>query len=191
MASFKVYLADPLGCVSADLKLKINTQLQTWFKQCAGASGQAFDDAVVSWLASTPSLQPHELLLFFVPDRSKSIATELGKSPGDDSNGFTAWVSGATGAAVSEVYVSAVRANGARAAALGFHELMHNKLRLNDAMHAKGGLAADSVDEATQLSKTNVSDMGAALKNTTLQYMKGYESAATGRNDPLSRYYTI
>ncbi len=187
---FKVYLADPLVCVPSNMLLPININLQSMFKKCVDASGGAFSDALVHWLAYNPTPQLHELMLYFLPDREKSIAVEIGKTPSRTAAGSTGWTT-AQGA-VSEIYMSEVGKDADFAAALGFHELMHNKLRLTDPqLHPKGGLAGASVSNIAQLSNSNIADMAAALKNNAPQYAAGLMSAINGRNDQISRYYTF
>ncbi len=190
MAIFYVYLADPLGCVPSNMIAPININLQSIFKKCVAASGNAFSDAFVHWLAYKPTPQPHELMLYFLPDRGKSVVAEIGLSPSRTSAGSTGWTT-AQGA-VSEIYMSEVGKDADLAAALGFHELMHNKLRLNDPqLHPRGGLAGTNVSSIAQLSNSNIADMAAALRNNAPQYAAGLMSAINGRNDPVSRYYTF
>lgn len=190
MATFNVYLADPLGCVPSDMIAPINISLQSMFKKCVNASGGAFSDALVHWLAYRPTPQPHELMLYFVPNKDKSIAFEIGYTPSRTASGFTAWKE-STGA-VSEIYMSEIGKDVAYGANQGFHELMHNKLRLNDnQLHPKGGLASGNISGSTQILNSNIADMAAALKNKAPQYAAGLMSAVNGRNDQISRYYTF
>lgn len=184
---YKVYLADPFGCVSADAKLKINIALQNYFNQIVGAKGSGFSSALVHWLAYFPTPQPYELMLYYLPSRSVSAAAELGATPAQDTDGTTYWKAG--GPAVSEVYKGSGDAIGL--ANLGMHELMHNKLRLNDAqLHPKNGMAGAIVTASTKLSPGNIADMAAALKKDAPQYTSAFSSMVQGRNDPMSRYYT-
>lgn len=190
MNPYMVYLADPFACVPANLLSPIALNLRGLFQKCVLASGGAFTDAFTPWLAGFPdNTKPHELLLYFLPDETKSIAAiDLGIPPTGGPRGFTVW-KGTLGA-VSEVYVSAIGPNADALSAVAFHELMHNKLRLQNAqLHPKGGLAAATVNAPSQISNANQTDMGSALAKAAPQYVQGFRSAFDGRHDPLSRYY--
>ena len=185
---YMVYLCDVLGCVPRDALLPINIKLQSFFEKILAAQKTSFQSVIVHWLAYQPTPEPNELLLYFVPDRSLSVAKEAGGPEGGSGDGFTWWQDSV--GAVSEVYTS--KTTGAEMLALvGFHELMHNKLRLRDAqLHPKGGLASDPVSGGAP-SAGNVRDMAAALSRAAPQWAQGVSKMAYGRSDPLSRYYTI
>ena len=186
---YKVYLCDVLGCVPRSAILNINVTLQSFFEKIVATPGSGFQSALVHWLAYQPTPESHELLLYFVPDRSLSVAKEAGGPNGSSGDGFTWWRNSV--GAVSEVYTSNI-SDPDILPLVGFHELMHNKLRLLGALlHPKGGLAADPVAGRTP-SASNVSDMAAALKRAALHSGPRVCSImANGRTDSLSRYYQI
>lgn len=187
-STYKVYLCDVLGCVPRDSLAKINTVLQDFFTKIVAASGNKFQSTLVHWVAYQPAPEPHELLLYFVPDRSLSVIQEAGGPSGGSGHGLTWWRDSV--GAVSEVYTSKQR-DPTMLALVGFHELMHNKLRLSDPLlHPKGGLAADPV-QGNSPSPSNVRDMAAALPKAAPQWARGVSIMANGRIDPLSRYYKI
>jgi hypothetical protein len=59
-------------------------------------------------------------------------------------------------------------------ARLAFHECMHNKLRLGNETHGRGGLASASVSADTQLTEQNVANMAAAMKTAVPQWPEGF-----------------
>jgi len=185
---YMVYLCDVLGCVPRGSILKINIALQSFFQKIVATPGSGFQSALVHWLAYQPTPEPHELLLYFVPDRSLSVIKEAGGPAGGSGHGLTWWRD--TVGAVSEVYTSS-QSDPDMLSLVGFHELMHNKLRLGDSLlHPKGGLAADPVAGGAP-SASNVRDMAAALRRAAPQWARGVSIMANGRTDPVSRYYQI
>jgi hypothetical protein len=186
---YKVYLCDVLGCVPRGSILQINITLQSFFQKIVATAGSGFQSALVHWLAYQPTPEPHELLLYFIPDRSLSVVKEAGGPAGGSGDGLTWWRDSV--GAVSEVYTSSKQNDPAMLPLVGFHELMHNKLRLGDALlHPKGGLAGDPVAGGAP-SPSNIADMAAALKRAAPQWAKGVSIMANGRTDPMSRYYQV
>ena len=57
---------------------------------------------------------------------------------------------------------------------LTFHELMHNKLNMDDSMHRLGGLASSPVDESTPLTKDNIEAMAKVLTKDRKQWVGGF-----------------
>jgi hypothetical protein len=185
---YMVYLCDALGCVPRGSILKINIALQSFFDKIVATPGTGFESALVHWLAYQPTPEPHELLLYFVPNRSLSVIKEAGGPEGSGGHGATWWRD--TVGAVSEVCTS-MQSSPDMLPLVGFHELMHNKLRLTDPLlHPKGGLAGDPVAGSAP-SPSNVRDMAAALKSAAPQWARGVSIMANGRTDPMSRYYQI
>jgi hypothetical protein len=184
---YKVYLADMLGCVPTDTKLKINLTLQSFFTKVVQKSS-GFSSALVHWIAYYPTPAANELLLYYVPDIARSIVVSAGGQPPAGNDGFSFQGSGGW---VSEVYASN-HSDAELLARLGFHELMHNKLQLKDPqLHPKGGLAAKTVTNSTALSAGNISDMAQALPNSVPQWAGGVSTLVQGRSDPMSRFYQI
>jgi hypothetical protein len=185
---YNVYLADVLGCVSADFKLKISTTLQGFFGDVVALAGSGFTSATVQWIASFPSVTPQELLVYFVPNQAQSIMAAAGRkpTPGADGGTFVA----ATGT-VSEVYAGS-SPGAALLARLAFHELMHNKMQMSDGqLHPRGGLAAATVTDSTDCTDQNKGDMAAALQKSVPQWTTGITILSQGSSDPLSPYYHI
>src|SRR5262249_8919922 len=83
----------------------------------------------VNWFTTADEIAPHDLVVYFVADPSKSLINELQLSTSTvDLGGRTAI--GSKLGNVSEVYVDK---NGPaqKLANIAWHELMHNKLRLD------------------------------------------------------------
>lgn len=179
MAAFNIYLGE-IGTtgLTSEEKNSVKTKLEGWFGKIVDTG----DSAVVTWTSSAPtSIQDHELLAYFVGSSSGSILKVMpGNTSGAGSgNGLTVFGGSLTG---SEVYVSSSRSG---LAELTFHELMHNKLHLDDAnLHKKDGLAVKTVPLGGQPSANNIKDMKAALKNTNKQWTGGWVAFS----DPLNGY---
>jgi hypothetical protein len=166
--AYNIYLAG-LGShgLSDTDKSSIKTSLQTWFNLIESGS-------VVSWVTAAPSIQEHELLCYFVTGTEDSIVKSLIGKAGTG-NGITGWTSD-TG---SEVYVNKSRGF---LAEMTFHELMHNKLHLDDAdLHKKDGLAVAVVTAGMTPSTQNIADMKAKLNDKQKQWTSGF----VVYNDPM------
>jgi hypothetical protein len=115
---------------------------------CRGVRGQPaspFVRAVASWMVDPvdpASLKPHEMLVYLVKDTSKSLIRhhypqEWAKNPPDQNViGLTAVKQSASGN-LSEVYYAHpfLKDEPERIANTIIHELMHNKLNMDDDMH--------------------------------------------------------
>lgn len=173
--AYNVYLG-ALGShgLTDDEKKAVQSKLQEWFNKIVADT--SFGTASVSWITSAPSsIQENELLCYFVSSSSDSIVKSLTGTSGSG-NGYTGWKGEETG---SEVYVSSSKAG---LAEMAFHELMHNKLHLDDAaLHQKDGLAKIPVSPGTTPSTQNIADMKAKISNKQKQWTYGF----TAYNDPL------
>jgi hypothetical protein len=142
----------------------------------------AGDSAVATWTNTAPgSIQDHEMLVYFVGSSGGSILKVMpGNTGGGGSgNGMTVFGGSLT---ASEVYVSSSKSG---LPELTFHELMHNKLHLDDGnLHKKDGLAVKTVPLGGQPSPNNIKDMKAALKNKNKQWTGGWMAFS----DPLNGY---
>jgi hypothetical protein len=179
MAVFNVYLGEiGKSGLTDELKKDCQNKLQGWFSKIV----EAGDSAVVSWVSSEPSsIQENELLVYFVSGSGSSILKYMpGNNGGSgNGNGLTAFGGTLTG---SEIYVSSSKSG---LAELAFHELMHNKLHLDDAaLHKKDGLAPGTVPLGGSPSTTNLADMKAALKTKHKQWTGGWMAAI----DPSNGY---
>ncbi|HEY0429887.1 MAG TPA: hypothetical protein VGC76_19040 [Pyrinomonadaceae bacterium] len=179
MAAFNVYLGE-IGSTGLTDKEKsdVKTKLEGWFGKIVDSG----DTALVSWTSSAPaSIQDNELLVYYVSGSSGSILKVMPGNTGGsgNGNGLTVFGGSLTG---SEIYVSSSKSG---LAELTFHELLHNKLHLDDAnLHKKDGLAAATVPIGGQPSTSNISDMNKALKNKNKQWTGGWLAFS----DPINGY---
>jgi hypothetical protein len=179
MAGFNIYLGE-IGKIGLTDKEKndLKTKLEGWFGKIVDSG----DTALVSWTSSAPAtIQDHELLVYYVSSSGGSILKVMpgNTGGGGNGNGLTVFGGNLTG---SEIYVSSSKSG---LAELTFHELLHNKLHLDDAnLHKKDGLAVATVPIGGQPSPTNISDMNKALKNKNKQWTGGWQAF----NDPLNGY---
>ncbi len=171
--------------LSASEKTAIQGTLLTWFTNVCQTTANT---AAVVWTNSVPaSITATDLLCYFMPNQTGSvIKLAPGYSSGaGTSHGFT-FLSATANA--SEVYVQSCRGNGVNwFAELAFHELMHNKLNLDNAgLHGLGGLAAASVSAGMTPSTANVTAMRAALGTSRTQWTGGWGAiTCPDPNDPL------
>ena len=177
MAIYNIFLGEigKTGLSDAD-KSGVKSKLENWFGKIT-ADG---DTALATWTATAPSaIQDHELLVYFVSGSDSSILKFIpGNKGGGSGNGLTVFGS----SSASEIYVSSSKSG---LAELTFHELMHNKLQLDDAnLHKKDGLAVKEVPLGGAPSTTNTSDMKTALKNSHKQWTGGWMAAL----DPSNGY---
>jgi len=180
VAIYNIYLGEIGNTgLTAEEKNGVKTKLEGWFGKIVDAA----DSALCTWTSSAPSsIQDHEMLVYFVKSSgSDSILRVMpGNTAGAGSgNGMTVFGGNLTG---SEVYVSSSKSG---LSELTFHELMHNKLHLDDAnLHKKDGLAVKTVPLGGKPSDKNIADMKAALKNKNKQWTGGW----TAFSDPLNGY---
>jgi hypothetical protein len=180
VATYNIYLGEINKCGLTDAeKSGLKTKLEGWFSSIV-ADG---DTASVSWVSSEPStIQENELLVYFVSSSSSTILKFMpgNNAGGGNGNGLTVFGGNQTG---SEVYVSSSKSG---LAELTFHELLHNKLHLDDAnLHKKDGLARAVVPLGGQPSADNIKDMKAALKNKQKQWTGGWTAAIDPNNGYL------
>jgi hypothetical protein len=141
-----------------------------------------FDDVDVFFPQYKPSPLNTDLVVYYLatPDSVGFVLDGQADSTVGEDEGQTIWSTGGSGSTLK--YCSEVRVGaGAKASARGlakltFHEFMHNKLKIGDAMHSRGGLAGTSVDENTPLTTQNAKDFGQALSKQHVQWMDGYDS---------------
>jgi hypothetical protein len=181
LSTYRTFVADILGILNPALFTQVQAELQGLFAGCPGTSFS--DNTVVVADASNMPSGP-ELLVYFIGSRL-SIVKQV---PSIVDLSFPGWT-------VHEVGASEVRVTSASPAALArlaFHELMHNRLKQDDdKLHPQGGLAGKIVGATTALSPANAAAMSAVISNPISQWTAGIGILASGKNDPLSEYYTF
>jgi hypothetical protein len=161
----------------------IRSTLQAFFDKVIKQT--SFSDCWVQWCSAPPgAIQPNELLVYFVRSSRSTLTPGFGFSGTLGFDGTTTWKTGG-GEALSEVYVSRFRDDPKTLAALAFHELMHNKLRLGKSLHGKGGLANEEVTAATSLTESNIKLIVGKLAAKAPQWIGSWKYAS----DPLSGYF--
>jgi len=148
-----------------------------------------FDDVDVYFPQYKPSPENTDLVVYYLND-GMSVAAKLNEKADAyvaQDQGQTIWSDvGDTNAGKITLHCSEVHVGPrAQASAMGLakltvHELMHNKFKLKDALHAQGGLAAGDFNENTKLTDTNAKLFGGALSNQRLQWMDGYHHLSAG-----------
>lgn len=127
-----------------------------------------------SWSLRAANLQPHDVVVYFVPDPSSSVTSRAGTGGPRGSNlgGFTTT---SPRGVVCEVYVDG-NLPARRLANIAFHEIMHNKLdvgtRTLSDLHRQGGggLARPPTEQWTSLTRENVAIMARHLFLRVPQY---------------------
>ena len=184
MANYQTFMVDPLGALKPALGAAIQSELASLFKTVVAAT-KTFDGNTVVFTPGAANPTAHELLVYFMPS-DKSVVKNVPNTPAVDltDDGNTAFQAGA-----SEVYVKSD--NSALLARLAFHELMHNRLMIGNAMHDQGGMAAKTIGASTALSPANIKAMAAVLDKAITQWTQGIAILNNGKNDPMSEYYKI
>lgn len=113
------------------------------------------------WSYGPSHVQAHDVVVYFVYDRSESILlSELGVTPRAGAGGGFTYISSA--ATVCEVYINdSMPAH--RLANCAFHEVMHNVLAVGDGMHSLGGVAASPTPERAILTAESIRRMSARM----------------------------
>lgn len=185
MPIIKVFLAELCnnsGMTSVE-KSETRESLARWFGEICQRTQYT---SQVIWVNNAPALNPTDLLCYFLPNNLNSLLTMAGASLNlRESHGKT-WV--AASGTLSEVYVGQCRQSRHShwIPQLAFHELMHNKLGLNDSqLHAKDGLAKAGFT-ASVPSRGNISDMRNALGVSRPQWIGGWGVNCTNFSDAVA-----
>lgn len=174
---YNVYLREVGNSGLTDqLRQNVQTRLLGWFNQIV--QNTSYGSANVLWVSSAPSIQLHELLIYFCQSQINSvIRARLVPGASGNEDGLTMFAHGVT---ASEVYVYG--ANGSSPmdgiAEVSFHECMHNKLHLGNNLHSRPGLAASAVGSSTPIHPHNITDMRAALPHAHRQWLGGFQGDA-------------
>lgn len=122
------------------------------------------------WSYRAANVQAHDVVVYFVFDRSESIAlTKLGVQPSPGVGGGFTYFNGAV--TVCEVFIDgSMPAH--RLGNCAFHEVMHNKLERGDDMHTLGGVAASPTPERAILTEESIRLMSARMFRSVPQYTK-------------------
>jgi hypothetical protein len=186
-----VYLLDPFATIGSPTRYReINVALQSHFDKVTPHLSPA-DSIRVAFIPATPSPTTSDIVVYFAPTEYSLVAEFAGRSHDpllDDGDGWTVIKPGSPPSAASEVYAKTFDSQ--LLAALAFHEAMHNKLALGNAMHSGDGMAQREVTPQTLVSPNNAREMGAAFRKPVRQWVGGVASGLARRQrrdsgDPL------
>lgn len=124
------------------------------------------------WDPPASAVTGDSILIYFLRTSAESLIVK--REPGFTGlggAGATRWTGAGT---ISEVYVESLLRGGTvgnmqTLINLAFHEAMHNKLQVGQALHSDGGLAADRNWPEDTLNETNIRKMRAALETPVVQ----------------------
>lgn len=204
MANYNVYIIDPFDEVAKSGGpgglVSVATKLNGWFDPIVALSNTLsktlkFDRASVMFPQYIVSPQPHELIVYICPFGTSVVQKKPGVTKANWPDPVTSQHQGITeiGAVTgSEVWM---KFSGADAiASLIFHESMHNKLQLGNAMHGKLSpcqLSCASINWPNSgPSKPEVDAMAKALTNPVRQWTDGQKilwdaKARSDQGDPF------
>jgi hypothetical protein len=185
VAFYRTYIADILGALSPqDFAYRVQSQLAGLMSACT----YDYENSWVYFADTSTKVLPTEALVYFVPPGLSIIKHSPNLPAGPIDLGLAGNTNPNSGA--SEVYVK--WRDETLLAKLAFHELMHNRLQLGNAMHRDDGLRTGrDITPATPYTDQNKRDMAAALKKSVPQWVGGISILTNGKNDPLSEYHQI
>jgi hypothetical protein len=178
---YTIYLSDMLECFNKKTTVKQDTgdKLKAFYQKVL-AKATPTDTVDVTWVTSAPTLKPGEVHVYFTSEEYSVVSRRKGK--GWDPLGmgghwgytdFTEDAHHVPLEGASEVHVKIQSAD--ILSKIAFHELMHQKLGLdNKKLHAKDGFAQAELDENSTLTASNIADMAAALRRPVAQWMGGF-----------------
>jgi hypothetical protein len=175
MPIYNVFLVNIAPTIGRSIDTRgIAQKLEGLFRRVIRHGGTGFSDAHVEWQTNCPSLQPWELVIYFVPNQFEDIVSRVGGQFRFDPTlaGFTLIGNAPGQRHASEVFRDS--GNAVFLAKTAFHESMHNKLRLSDPqLHSHNGLAMASINDATPLTQSNINMMAPALRVHQPQWCLG------------------
>jgi hypothetical protein len=179
-------LSNSVAVATRDAGQAISFGIQNGFIPIVQKAKPAFDGVNVQWIDCpiTQMIQPYELLVYFVPTPMDTVLRSIQSVFGaNDLGGTTVFFS--NGQHASEVFTNVGDSD--LVARMAFHEIMHNKLRLDDSMHSLpinkggGGLAQASITTNDNLAPGNIDLMAAHLWDRHPQWTGGCSTSV----DPL------
>ena len=184
----EVYVFDFFGEVGSQVKSPAIRYLNGYLAQCAVPKQPPLRAWFWSW---DPEPGDFDVLIFVVPRGQAHEVMKLKFPSVPDRrgrNGWTHFVNGGGDEAVSLVYSNELDAQ--TLAMVIFHEIMHNKLQLNNELHAQGGLASECVGAGckpavTGLNKDNILRMRDALVRRRIAQWKSGASLVFQKSQGL------
>jgi hypothetical protein len=173
-----VYLSDPLVTIgNPGHYSKINQALQAHFDIVAAKLNPP-DKIMVAFIPATPTPTPSDILIYFSPVELSLVSNFAGRAHNpltDAGDGWTSIRPGTPPSDASEVYVKTSDPD--QLAVLAFHEAMHNKLTMGQAMHGtyadSSRMAAKVTGPNTPVTPADANDMAVAFRRPVTQWTGG------------------
>ncbi len=163
----------------------VSAVIQRFFYDVLAAQSQGrgtrFTSVSVQWFScpDIPAVADHELVIYFLPSRADTILNKISRALSiSDLGGYTVIPPGPISAC--EVYTDMGSPNDWGILAL--HEAMHNKLSMDDGLHARGGGGVALATPAGHWTAQNVALMASHLADRHPQLKEGCRKLA----DPMS-----
>ena len=179
MSIFNIHMSDKVTGMSdfwgEGTAYAVSTHLIGLFDEVCASPLTSFASSDYWWDKPASQIASNEVLIYFVRNKDDSIVKQAWASANPGGAAGYTYINGSDGN-ISEIYVetaiSQLSGGGDLTrglAVLAFHELMHNKLRLGNALHSHGGAAAAAVSNETKLTAKNISAMAKALDKRVKQ----------------------
>lgn len=153
----------------------VGLHLQEYFNLACNKSN-SFGNALSSWSGKAGQVKPHEVVIYFLQNRSDSIVAAQGGTVKHGSG--ATYLTGA--GTISEVYLSELEgdANYSRLVAnIAFHEALHNKLEPTPVADIHtiggGGLSSPTVSRGMRPTDAEINYLVKSLDRNVPQYTLG------------------
>ena len=165
-----VFLVDITNRIGDDTRrTDVKATLQSYFDKVAAKAKS--DKVLVQFVSVDPQPNDNDLIVYYSTTGWHVVSEMAGAPAVKDTEGGLTYNNGkVTGSDV----VANPDDDTTMIANLTFHELMHNKLNMDDSMHRLGGLAKSPVDESTPLTTANIEAMAKVLATDHKQWVGGF-----------------
>ena len=166
----RVFLVDITNRIGDDARrTAVKAVLQTYFDKVAEKAKS--DKVSVLFVSDDPQPNDNDLIAYYSTSGWHVVSQMAGAPEVKSTEGGLTYNNGkVTGSDV----VANPDDDTSMIANLTFHELMHNKLNMDDSMHKLGGLARSPVDESTPLTNANIEAMAKVLTKDRKQWVGGF-----------------
>lgn len=151
----------------------VGNYLKEYFDAACAHSNGAYTTSDFFWSGTAGQVQPHEIVVYFLTNRNRSIVQAQG---GTVSHGSGATYTTGAGT-VSEVYLEEMEGDRdytRLVANLAFHEILHNKLEPTPVANIHslggGGLSSAVVNSGMRPSATELQRLGQSLSKKVPQF---------------------
>jgi len=177
----RVFLVDITNRIGDDARrATVKAVLQSYFDKVAAKAKS--DKVSVLFVSDDPQPNDNDLIAYYSTSGWHVVSQMAGAPEVKATEGGLTYNNGkVTGSDV----VANPEDDATMVANLTFHELMHNKLNMDDSMHRLGGLARSPVDESTPLTNGNIEAMAKVLTKDRKQWVGGF-ALLKERTKPIS-----